>query len=136
VRPAGEGYEPGRACRPGGGDDELRLAAGKRCAAPEIDLATRLALALGVRVAELLPTSLELDDLDVMRRQARKLFDELVGSEDRAVLLLTQVLTRLSEAGYARLRKALYLPALTAIRQAPHRLSTTMRRFRNGDGIQ
>jgi transcriptional regulator with XRE-family HTH domain len=91
-------------------------------AAPGIDLAARRAHALGVPVADLLPTEPNLDDL--------------VGSEDRAVLLLTQVLTRLSKPGNARLRKALYLPALTAIRQAPHRLSTAMRRFRNGDGIQ
>jgi hypothetical protein len=47
-------------------------------------------------------------------------FDELVGSEDKAVLLLlTQAMARLSKAGHARLRKALYLPTLTAIRFNP-----------------
>jgi hypothetical protein len=35
------------------------------------------------------------------------------------LLLLTQVLARLAEAGNARLRKALYLPTLTAIRFNP-----------------
>jgi transcriptional regulator with XRE-family HTH domain len=61
------------ASRPEGGD-----------AAPSIDLAARLALALGVPVADLLPTAPDLDDRAVTRRQARKLFDELAGSEDRA----------------------------------------------------
>jgi hypothetical protein len=65
-------------------------------AAPGIDLAARLAAALGVAVAELLPTK---PDLAVTRRQAKKLCDELVESEDRAMLLLlTQLLVRLSEA--------------------------------------
>src|SRR3954464_5167397 len=68
-------------------------------AAPGIDLVARLALALGVAVAELLPTTPDLDDLAVTRQQARKLFDELLRSEDWVVLLvLTQVLTRLAEA--------------------------------------
>lgn len=68
-------------------------------AAPGIDLAARLALALGVPVADLLPTTPDLDDLAVTRRQAKKLFDELLESEDRAVLvLLTQLLARLAEA--------------------------------------
>ncbi len=68
-------------------------------AAPGIDLAARLALALGVPVADLLPTTADLDDLAVTRKQAKKLFDELLQSEDRAVLLLlTQLLARLSEA--------------------------------------
>jgi transcriptional regulator with XRE-family HTH domain len=68
-------------------------------AAPGIDLAARLAAALGVQVAELLPTKTDLDDLALTRRQAKKLFEELVESEDRAVLLLlTQLLVRLSEA--------------------------------------
>ena len=67
-------------------------------AAPGIDLAARLASALGVALAELLPTKPDLDDLAVTRRQAKKLFDELVESEDRAVLLLTQLLARLAEA--------------------------------------
>lgn len=68
-------------------------------AAPGIDLVARLAEALGVPIADLLPTSPESDDLEVTRRQARKLFDDLVRRDDRALLLvLTQVLARLAEA--------------------------------------
>jgi transcriptional regulator with XRE-family HTH domain len=68
-------------------------------AAPGIDLAARLALALGVSLADLLPTTPVLDDMAVTRRQAKKLFDELLQREDRAVLvLLTQLLARLAEA--------------------------------------
>jgi transcriptional regulator with XRE-family HTH domain len=68
-------------------------------AAPGIDLVARLALALGVPIADLLPMTPAPDDLTVTRQQARKLFDELLESEDRAVLLLlTQLLARLSEA--------------------------------------
>jgi len=68
-------------------------------AAPGIDLVARLALAIGVPIADLLPTTPVLDDLAVTRQQARKLFDSLLESEDRAVLiLLTQLLARLSEA--------------------------------------
>jgi hypothetical protein len=53
-------------------------------------------VALGVPVADLLPTGPEVDDLAVTRRQARKLFDELLESEDRSVLLLlTEVMVRL-----------------------------------------
>ncbi len=73
-----------------------RLEAGG--AAPGIDLAARLAAALGVHVAELLPTPAP-DDLAVTRQQAKKLFDELLRREDPAVLLLlTQLLARLAEA--------------------------------------
>jgi transcriptional regulator with XRE-family HTH domain len=68
-------------------------------AAPGIDLAARLAAALGIPLADMLPTTPHLDELAVTRQQARKLFEELLRSEDRAVLLLlTQVLARLSEA--------------------------------------
>lgn len=68
-------------------------------AAPGIDLAARLAQALGVAVADLLPTAPVLDDLAVTRQQAKRLFDGLVQTDDRAVLvLLTQLLARLSEA--------------------------------------
>jgi transcriptional regulator with XRE-family HTH domain len=68
-------------------------------AAPGIDLVARLALALGVPLAELLPTTPILDDLAVARQRAKKLFDDLLRTDDRAVLLvLTQVLVRLSEA--------------------------------------
>jgi hypothetical protein len=58
----------------------------------------RLAVALGVPVADLLPISPVVDDLAATRKQGKKLFDELLESEDRAVLLvLTQVLARLAE---------------------------------------
>jgi transcriptional regulator with XRE-family HTH domain len=68
-------------------------------AAPGIDLVARLAVALGVQIADLLPMTPGHDDLEVTRKQARKLFDELLRSEDRAVMLvLTQVLARLNEA--------------------------------------
>ena len=67
--------------------------------APGIDLVARLAVALGVPVADLLPMAPDIDDLAVTRRQAKKLFDELLQREDRAVLLLlTQLLARLAEA--------------------------------------
>jgi hypothetical protein len=50
-------------------------------------------------MADLLPTTPDLDDLAVTRQQAKKLFDELLETDDRAVLvLLTQLLARLSEA--------------------------------------
>lgn len=56
-------------------------------------------MALGVQIADLLPTTQHLDDLDVTRKQAMKLFDELLRSDDRAAMLvLTQVLARLAEA--------------------------------------
>jgi transcriptional regulator with XRE-family HTH domain len=68
-------------------------------AAPGIDLVARIAQALGVSISDLLPVSSNLDDLESTRQQARKLFDALVTTEDRAILLLlTQLLARLSEA--------------------------------------
>lgn len=68
-------------------------------AEPGIDLVARLALALGVPVADLLPALPIQDELTVSRQQARKLFEALLQSEDRAVLLLlTQLLARLAEA--------------------------------------
>jgi len=68
-------------------------------AAPGIDLVARLASALGVSIAELLPTSPPLADMAVTRQQAKKLFDALLQTEDRAVLhLMTQLLARLAEA--------------------------------------
>lgn len=68
-------------------------------AAPGIDLVARLAMALGVPIADLLPTGHAPEELSVMRQQAQQLFDELLQTDDRAVLLvLTQVLARLAEA--------------------------------------
>jgi transcriptional regulator with XRE-family HTH domain len=75
-----------------------RLEAGR--AAPGIDLAARLATALGVTISDLLPMPIPpMEDLAVMRQQAQRLFELLVKTQDRAVLsLLTQLLARLSEA--------------------------------------
>ena len=75
-----------------------RLEGGR--AAPGIDLVARIALAIGVPIADLLPTATPApDELAATRRQAKKLFDSLLQTEDRAVLLLlTQLLARLSDA--------------------------------------
>src|SRR4051794_41061199 len=63
--------------------------------APGIDLVSRFAVALGTEIADLLPTTQPPDDLAVMRRQAKKLFDGIVQSEDRQTLsLLNQFLAR------------------------------------------
>jgi transcriptional regulator with XRE-family HTH domain len=51
-------------------------------AAPGIDLVARLAVSLGVPVADLLPTTPDLDDMVVTRQRAKKLFDELVRRDD------------------------------------------------------
>src|SRR6186997_1722964 len=68
-------------------------------AAPGIDLVARLAKALGVTIAELLPTDEVPEKLTVMRERAKELFDELVGSkEEGELVLLVQLLARLSEA--------------------------------------
>src|SRR4051794_7326449 len=58
-------------------------------AAAGIDLAARLATALGVTISDLLPMPVTApEDLEVLRRQAKKLFDSLLRGEDRAVLSL------------------------------------------------
>jgi transcriptional regulator with XRE-family HTH domain len=68
--------------------------------APGIDLVARLAAALGTTAADLLPTASPPDDLAALRRQARRLFDALVETEDRQTLsLLNQVMARLAETG-------------------------------------
>lgn len=68
-------------------------------AAPGIDLVARLAKALGVAIAELLPTDELPEKLSVLRERARELFDELVGRKDEALIaVLTQLLARLAEA--------------------------------------
>lgn len=67
--------------------------------APGIDLVARLAAALGTTVADLLPTIVLPDDLGVLRRRAKKLFDSLIQTEDRQLLgLLNQFLARLSDS--------------------------------------
>jgi hypothetical protein len=56
-------------------------------------------VALGVQMTDLLPATCDLEEMAVARQRAKKLFDELLRSDDRAVLLvLTQVLARLAEA--------------------------------------
>ena len=68
--------------------------------APGIDLVARLAAALGTTVADLLPTDPTPDDLEVLRRQAKKLFDAVHQTEDRQTLsFLNQFLARLVETG-------------------------------------
>ena len=68
--------------------------------APGIDLVARFATALGTEIANLLPTNPLPDDLAVLRKQAKKLFDALLQTEDRETLsLLNQFLARLAETG-------------------------------------
>jgi transcriptional regulator with XRE-family HTH domain len=68
-------------------------------AAPGIDLVARLAGSLGIPMSELLPATPGSDDLTATKHRAKKLFDELLRTDDRAVMLvLTQVLARLAEA--------------------------------------
>jgi len=66
--------------------------------APGIDLVAKLAAALGMTAADLLPTDPPPDDLAVIREQLRKLFEGVVQSDDRQMLAhLAQFLARLSE---------------------------------------
>jgi transcriptional regulator with XRE-family HTH domain len=68
-------------------------------AAPGIDLVARLASALGVELVELLPTADPPNPDEVLRAQARRLFDGLLPNADRDTLqLLVPFLARLSEA--------------------------------------
>lgn len=68
-------------------------------AAPGIDLVARLARALGVAVAELLPTEGAVDEVTVLRERARALFGELIASSNETVLvLLVQLMARLTDA--------------------------------------
>ena len=68
-------------------------------AAPGIDLVARLAGALGVDLPELLPTVDPPDPDQVLRAQARRLFDGLLPAADRDTLqLLVPLLARFAEA--------------------------------------
>jgi transcriptional regulator with XRE-family HTH domain len=71
----------------------------ERCeAAPGIDLVARLAAALGAKAAELLPAEDPPDAKEVLRDQARLLFDAAVQTDDEALLgLLVQFLSRLGQ---------------------------------------
>lgn len=74
-----------------------RLEAGG--AAPGIDLVDRLATALGTSVNDLLPTSVSPDTQALLKDQARRLFEALVGAADRETLLmLCPLLARLNES--------------------------------------
>ncbi|MDY3554237.1 helix-turn-helix domain-containing protein [Gemmata sp. JC717] len=67
-------------------------------AAPGIDLVARLAAALGVEVIGLMPTTDPPDPADVLREQARRLFEALIPGADRETLqLLVPFLARLSD---------------------------------------
>jgi transcriptional regulator with XRE-family HTH domain len=65
---------------------------------PGVDLVDRLAAALGTTVADLLPAAESGDPVAALKERARKLFEGLMKTEDRAtLLLLTQLLAHLSE---------------------------------------
>jgi transcriptional regulator with XRE-family HTH domain len=67
-------------------------------ASPGIDLVARLAVALGTTSHDLLPVAAPADTVAILRDQARRLFDALVGEADREMLLmLNQLLARLGE---------------------------------------
>ena len=67
--------------------------------APGIDLVARLAVALGVAVTDLLPSAPPTDPADVLRRQARQLFENLINGADRELFLMVcPLLARLTEA--------------------------------------
>lgn len=71
-----------------------RLEAGR--AAPGIDLVGRLAKGLNITVADLLPQEDPPDSEAVLRRQARKLADDLIETADRETLqVLVPLLARL-----------------------------------------
>ena len=68
-------------------------------AAPGIDLVDRLATALGTSVTDLLPTMASPDTQVVLREQARKLCEALLGAADRETLqMLCPLLARLNES--------------------------------------
>jgi transcriptional regulator with XRE-family HTH domain len=56
--------------------------------APGIDLADRLAVALGTTVADLLPTVSPPDALAVLEERAKELFENLLKKRDRETLLV------------------------------------------------
>lgn len=67
--------------------------------APGIDLVARLARALGVNIADLLPTEPPVDTIVVLREQSQRLFSLIMGAGDRDMIsLLNQVMALLAEA--------------------------------------
>jgi transcriptional regulator with XRE-family HTH domain len=71
-------------------------------AAPGIDLVDRLARALGTTAADLLPASAPPETDEVLRQQARRLFDALLSAADRETLLLLNPLLALLNEAQAR----------------------------------
>jgi transcriptional regulator with XRE-family HTH domain len=68
-------------------------------AAPGIDLVARLARALGTTIADLLPTEPPSDAVDVLQKQAQRLFDTVLRGRDRSTYhLLNQFLALLAES--------------------------------------
>jgi transcriptional regulator with XRE-family HTH domain len=68
-------------------------------AAPGIDLVKRLATALGTTMADLLPAEAPKDSAGVLKAQAKRLFEELLGKADRdTLLMLNPLLARLVES--------------------------------------
>jgi len=68
-------------------------------AAPGIDLVDRLAKSLGTTAHDLLPTGDQPDSVPMLRDQAAKLFNTLLGSADLATLtMLCPLLARLAES--------------------------------------
>lgn len=65
--------------------------------APGIDLANRLAVALGTTAADLLPAAAPPDTAEVLAGRARELFDALLAAPDQDTLLvLVPLLARLA----------------------------------------
>lgn len=72
-------------------------------ATPGIDLADRLARALGTTIGDLLPTTTPPDSVGNLRQQAHKLFEDLVELADRETLqMLCPLLARLGDAAARR----------------------------------
>jgi len=68
-------------------------------AAPGIDLVDRLAKSLGIAARDLLPKGDQPDSVPLLRDQATKLFNTLLGSADLATLtMLCPLLARLAES--------------------------------------
>ena len=68
-------------------------------AAPGIDLADRLAKALGTTIQELLPTTGSPETQTILQEQARKLFDSILQVADRETLMmLNPLLAKLNES--------------------------------------
>lgn len=68
-------------------------------AAPGVDLADRLAKALGTTLSDLLPASQPPNDVPMLQLQARQLLESLLQSTDRETLLmLVPLLARLNES--------------------------------------